>query len=193
MGRNWDQHYAAAANVEFAPEPLLVQVADLVPAGKALDLACGCGRNALYLAGLVVREQQVPRLAGHLLGLGQPDRRVAARGEERLGRICARKYSAWVRWVPGHTHRFPASRPRWSDISTPASMVNVPGLPSGSPGAPSRWCMRAGAGERRDVQRHLHLPGTSSVPGPVSDSASPKAGLPVSSAARAGAWAAAGK
>ena len=36
--------------------------------------------------------------------------------------------------------------------------------------------------ERRDVQRHLHLPGTSSVPGPVSDSASPNAGLPVSSA-----------
>ena len=36
-------------------------------------------------------------------------------------------------------------------------------------------------------------PGMSSVPGPVSDSASPKARLPVSSAARAGAWAAAGK
>lgn len=66
MGRNWDQHYAAAANVEFAPEPLLVQVADLVPAGKALDLACGCGRNALYLAGLGWRVTAVDRSANGL-------------------------------------------------------------------------------------------------------------------------------
>jgi SAM-dependent methyltransferase len=52
VARNWDEHYANAANVETTPEPLLVQVAGLVPAGKALDLACGSGRNALYLAGL---------------------------------------------------------------------------------------------------------------------------------------------
>ena len=35
-----------------APSPLLVQVADLLPPGRALDLACGGGRNAVYLADL---------------------------------------------------------------------------------------------------------------------------------------------
>ena len=49
MARNWDEHYADAANVESAPEPLLVQVADLLPAGKALDLACGAGRHTFWL------------------------------------------------------------------------------------------------------------------------------------------------
>jgi SAM-dependent methyltransferase len=61
VARNWDEHYADAANVESAPEPLLVQVADLLPAGKALDLACGSGRNALYLAGLGWRVTAVDR------------------------------------------------------------------------------------------------------------------------------------
>jgi SAM-dependent methyltransferase len=50
--RDWEQHYAQAENLDSAPSPLLVQVADLVPPGRALDLACGAGRNALYLAGL---------------------------------------------------------------------------------------------------------------------------------------------
>jgi tellurite methyltransferase len=38
-------------NTDLAPSPLLVQVADLLPPGRALDLASGAGRNALYLAG----------------------------------------------------------------------------------------------------------------------------------------------
>ena len=37
---------------DLTPSPLLVQVADLLPPGRALDLACGAGRNALYLAAL---------------------------------------------------------------------------------------------------------------------------------------------
>jgi SAM-dependent methyltransferase len=50
--RRWDDHYSDPANLDFTPVPLLVEVADLVPAGSALDLACGYGRNALYLAAL---------------------------------------------------------------------------------------------------------------------------------------------
>jgi tellurite methyltransferase len=37
---------------DLTPSRLLVQVADLLPPGRALDLACGRGRNALYLAAL---------------------------------------------------------------------------------------------------------------------------------------------
>ena len=52
MPRNWDAHYSDPANVDLAPAPLVVEVADLVAPGRALDVACGAGRNALYLAGL---------------------------------------------------------------------------------------------------------------------------------------------
>jgi len=53
--KDWDRYYldrARPGELDFSPEPLLVMAAELLPAGKALDLACGSGRNALYLAGL---------------------------------------------------------------------------------------------------------------------------------------------
>jgi len=50
--RNWDQHFADPAHVDSAADPLLIQAADMLPPGRALDLACGPGRHALYLAGL---------------------------------------------------------------------------------------------------------------------------------------------
>jgi SAM-dependent methyltransferase len=52
MPRNWDDHYSNPANLIMDPAPLLVEVADMLPPGHALDLACGPGRNALYLAQL---------------------------------------------------------------------------------------------------------------------------------------------
>jgi tellurite methyltransferase len=50
--RNWDDRYSNAANLDFEPAPLLVEAAQMLPPGHALDLACGPGRNALYLARL---------------------------------------------------------------------------------------------------------------------------------------------
>ncbi|HVX65423.1 MAG TPA: methyltransferase domain-containing protein [Bryobacteraceae bacterium] len=48
--RDWDQHYRNPENIQTEPVPLLVRaVAGLAP-GAALDLACGPGRNALFLA-----------------------------------------------------------------------------------------------------------------------------------------------
>lgn len=52
--RGWDERYRTAArpkeDLEAAPVPLLVRTAvDLSP-GNALDLACGAGRNTLWLA-----------------------------------------------------------------------------------------------------------------------------------------------
>jgi tellurite methyltransferase len=46
----WDERYRAGEQVFRDPAPLVVQFTrDLTP-GAALDLACGPGRNALYLA-----------------------------------------------------------------------------------------------------------------------------------------------
>jgi tellurite methyltransferase len=52
VARDWDRLYSEAANLDWTPEPLLVEVADNLPPGRALDLACGAGRNAIYLARL---------------------------------------------------------------------------------------------------------------------------------------------
>src|SRR5215470_7548698 len=52
MARDWNQYYRDSATVDMTPFPLLVELADQLVPGKALDLACGPGRNALYLARL---------------------------------------------------------------------------------------------------------------------------------------------
>jgi tellurite methyltransferase len=52
--RGWDQRYRSGErpeeDLETAPTPLVVRIAQTLPAGEALDLACGAGRNALWLA-----------------------------------------------------------------------------------------------------------------------------------------------
>jgi SAM-dependent methyltransferase len=52
MPRNWDEHYSDPVHIETTPEPLLTGFAELLKPGRALDLACGAGRHALYLASL---------------------------------------------------------------------------------------------------------------------------------------------
>ena len=51
----WNARYRsgerAAEDLEAAPTPLLVETAQQLKPGRALDLACGAGRNALWLAG----------------------------------------------------------------------------------------------------------------------------------------------
>ena len=52
--QGWDQRYRsgerAFEDLEAAPTPLLIQTARGLKPGRALDLACGAGRNALWLA-----------------------------------------------------------------------------------------------------------------------------------------------
>jgi SAM-dependent methyltransferase len=47
----WDARYRAGAYLERAhPTALLAEWLDRLPRGRALDVACGAGRNALFLA-----------------------------------------------------------------------------------------------------------------------------------------------
>lgn len=49
----WDERYRSREFVEdfeAAPTPLVSEAAKQLPPGRALDLACGTGRNALWLA-----------------------------------------------------------------------------------------------------------------------------------------------
>lgn len=52
MPRDWNRYYSDAANVETAAAPLLAHAAEFLTPGRALDVACGAGRNAIYLARL---------------------------------------------------------------------------------------------------------------------------------------------
>ena len=51
---SWEERYRSrerpAEDFASAPVPLLADTAKLLPPGRALDLACGTGRNALWLA-----------------------------------------------------------------------------------------------------------------------------------------------
>ena len=46
----WNARYRANADIARDPAELLVEAAGALPPGRALDLACGAGRNALWLA-----------------------------------------------------------------------------------------------------------------------------------------------
>lgn len=47
---DWDERYSRGEHASTEPNHLLVRVAESLPAGRALDLACGAGRHALLLA-----------------------------------------------------------------------------------------------------------------------------------------------
>jgi tellurite methyltransferase len=53
MGRNheqWNERWQQKAQDPWVPDPWLVRVLNLLPPGRLLDVACGRGRNALFLA-----------------------------------------------------------------------------------------------------------------------------------------------
>jgi tellurite methyltransferase len=50
LPRDWDEHYANLPTLDFTPARLVVEAAEPLPPGRALDIACGPGRHALYLA-----------------------------------------------------------------------------------------------------------------------------------------------
>ncbi|HXA49313.1 MAG TPA: methyltransferase domain-containing protein [Candidatus Acidoferrum sp.] len=52
MPRDWNALYADPQYSAAPPDPLLIELAEGLAPGRALDLACGTGRHALYLARL---------------------------------------------------------------------------------------------------------------------------------------------
>ena len=48
--REWDERYRSGEQVFDTPVPLVANIAERLKPGTALDLACGAGRNAIYLA-----------------------------------------------------------------------------------------------------------------------------------------------
>ena len=46
----WNERYRTRETIDDEPAPLLVNAARDLPPGRALDLACGAGRNAVWLA-----------------------------------------------------------------------------------------------------------------------------------------------
>ncbi|MCU1273362.1 MAG: Methyltransferase type 12 [Bryobacterales bacterium] len=47
---SWDERYRRGEHLSDSPAPLVVEAIEKVHPGRALDLACGAGRHALFLA-----------------------------------------------------------------------------------------------------------------------------------------------
>ena len=74
----WDKrHRAAAEHDDATPLPLVVETASEMKPGRVLDLACGAGRNALWLA---ERGWSVTAVDGSPAAIELVRRRASARG-----------------------------------------------------------------------------------------------------------------
>lgn len=74
----WEARYrSGASGKEDAPTILLTETAEKLPAGTAIDLACGAGRNALYLA---ARGWDVTAIDGSETAIDLLRQRSTARG-----------------------------------------------------------------------------------------------------------------
>jgi SAM-dependent methyltransferase len=47
---SWNSRWRDKSDDPWEPDPWLLKIRPLLPAGRALDIACGRGRNSLYLA-----------------------------------------------------------------------------------------------------------------------------------------------
>ncbi|HVC24662.1 MAG TPA: class I SAM-dependent methyltransferase [Acidimicrobiales bacterium] len=75
-GAIWDERYAAA-DWSVEPDETLVELAGTLAPGRALDLGCGTGRNAIWLAG---RGWRVTGVDASTVGLSQARERAHRAG-----------------------------------------------------------------------------------------------------------------
>jgi tellurite methyltransferase len=66
---DWDERYRSGEHGMITPSPLLIKAIEHLQPGYALDLACGLGRHAIYLAehGWVVTALDSSRVAVEIL------------------------------------------------------------------------------------------------------------------------------
>jgi SAM-dependent methyltransferase len=89
----WDERWAALAGQPFRPNPLLAAFLGELSGGQALDLACGRGQDALWLAG---RGYQVLGVDISPVALEQARAAAGALGVEGLIRFERRDLDGWV-------------------------------------------------------------------------------------------------
>ena len=85
----WDErHRAAAAGAPAEPADFVRELLPLLPAGPALDLACGTGRHTLLLA---ERQQHVSAVDGSVVALDVVEERARAANQpvRRTSRLTA--------------------------------------------------------------------------------------------------------
>lgn len=79
---DWDEHFSSGC-APHAPSPPLPEAVAAVAPGLALDLACGAGRHALFLAG---RGWRVHALDASRAGISLLEQEAARRGLSHLVR-----------------------------------------------------------------------------------------------------------
>lgn len=75
----WDERYAAGKYSSNRPHKLLISLVKELKAGKALDLACGTGRNAIFLA---ENDWQVTAVDNSAVGIEIAGERAAEKNVE---------------------------------------------------------------------------------------------------------------
>ncbi|HVC66862.1 MAG TPA: class I SAM-dependent methyltransferase [Acidimicrobiales bacterium] len=75
-GATWDERYAAG-EWPTDPDPLLVELTGTLSPGRAIDLGCGTGRNAVWLA---TAGWKVTGVDGSSVGLAQAGQRATEAG-----------------------------------------------------------------------------------------------------------------
>lgn len=110
----WDHKYAGGnPNPAFTPDPILVEHASLLaPRGLALDVACGVGHNALFLAR---HGYDVLAVDGSPVGL-------------KYGRAAARAFALPVQFVAADLDEF-VPPPRRFDLVLVIRFLSRPLLP----------------------------------------------------------------
>lgn len=81
---DWDERYSRGEHIITEPLPLLVHIAEGLTPGRALDLACGPGRHAIFLA---ERGWQVTAVDSSRVGIELLRKSARERGVEVDARV----------------------------------------------------------------------------------------------------------
>lgn len=81
---DWNERYSKGEHIIAEPMPLLVRIAEGLAPGRALDLACGPGRHAIFLA---ERGWRVTAVDASRVGIELLQRRAVERGVEVDARV----------------------------------------------------------------------------------------------------------